>query len=172
MDERSYCQLMARYNEWMNLRLFALLATRPESELHRERGAFFKSVYMTLNHIAYGDLAFLSRATGAPREVPELNVDLFGSFHALRVERETIDSRLLRWADAVSPASLASTITYASNVDGVERTVPRWVLAVHMFNHQAHHRGQLLTLLSQMGLDMGPTDIPFMPQFRSIEPAA
>lgn len=172
MDERSYCQLMARYNEWMNLRLFALLATRPESDLHRERGALFRSIYLTLNHIAYADLSFLSRATGTPRTVPGLGVDLFGSFHALRVEREAIDFRLVRWAEAVVPASLDASVTYTSRVDGIERTVPLWVLAVHAFNHQAHHRGQVLTLLAQMGLDMGSTDIPFMPLFRSHEPAA
>ncbi|MGD1950514.1 MAG: DinB family protein, partial [Leptolyngbyaceae cyanobacterium] len=45
------------------------------------------------------------------------------------------------------------------------RTVPRWALVTHMFNHQTHHRGQVTTLLSQMGLDIGSTDIPFMPQF-------
>ena len=54
-------------------------------------------------------------------------------------------------------------MTYTSKVDGRRRTVPRWVLVVHVFNHQTHHRGQVTTLLSQMGLDMGSTDLPFMP---------
>jgi uncharacterized damage-inducible protein DinB len=35
-------------------------------------------------------------------------------------------------------------------------------LVTHMFNHQTHHRGQLTTLLSQMGIDPGVTDIPWM----------
>jgi len=43
------------------------------------------------------------------------------------------------------------------------RTVFAWVLVAHLFNHQAHHRGQLTTLLSQMGHDPGVTDLPFMP---------
>ena len=47
----------------------------------------------------------------------------------------------------------------------VLRTVPHWVLVTHMFNHQTHHRGQATTLLSQLGLDVGATDLPFMPQF-------
>ncbi|MEL7527745.1 MAG: DinB family protein, partial [Pseudomonadota bacterium] len=33
----------------------------------------------------------------------------------------------------------------------------------HMFNHQTHHRGQLSTLLMQSGIDIGVTDLPFMP---------
>ena len=55
---------MAQYNEMMNSRLYALCATLPEEELRRDRGAFFKSIYASLNHIMYGDLAFLSRFTG------------------------------------------------------------------------------------------------------------
>ena len=36
---------------------------------------------------------------------------------------------------------------------------------VHFFNHQTHHRGQLTTLLSQLGIDPGVTDFPWMPFF-------
>jgi uncharacterized damage-inducible protein DinB len=32
-----------------------------------------------------------------------------------------------------------------------------------MFNHQTHHRGQLTTLLKQLGVDPGVTDIPWLP---------
>lgn len=42
--------------------------------------------------------------------------------------------------------------------------LPHWVFVMHMFNHQTHHRGQLTTLLSQMGLDPGITDISCLPQ--------
>jgi uncharacterized damage-inducible protein DinB len=38
---RAYCQLMARYNAWMNERLFAACAELPEEERARNRGAFF-----------------------------------------------------------------------------------------------------------------------------------
>ena len=32
-----------------------------------------------------------------------------------------------------------------------------------LFNHQTHHRGQVSTLLSQQGIDVGITDIPMLP---------
>jgi len=158
-----YCQTLARYNEWMNSRLYALCATLPDDELRADRGAFFGSIYATLNHIAYADLAFLARFTGEPAAVPDLNVDLFGSFAALRVERDAIDRRLLAWTATLTPDWLAEALTYVSKVDGVSRTRPRWLLVTHLFNHQAHHRGQVTTLLAQRGLDVGSTDLPFMP---------
>lgn len=43
------------------------------------------------------------------------------------------------------------------------RLLPSWVPVVHMFNHGTHHRGQLTTLLKQIGLDPGETDIHKVP---------
>ena len=167
MAMSDYARTMARYNEWMNSRLFALCATLPDAELGADRGAFFGSIYATLNHIAYADLAFLSRFTGTPDEAPQLGVDLFGGFAALRTEREAIDRRLVAWTESLDDAWLAAPQTYTSNVDGATRTLPRWLLVSHVFNHQAHHRGQVTTLLSQLALDMGSTDLPFMPSLQA-----
>lgn len=167
MITSSHAELMAHYNEWMNTRMYALCASLPDEELRRDRGAFFKSLYGTLNHITYGDLAFMSRFTGDPAVVPDPGVELFGSFSRLRAEREALDRRILAWSKSLTPAWLGEALTYKSKIDGRSRTVPRWVLVTHMFNHQTHHRGQATTLLSQMGLDIGTTDIPFMARFQS-----
>jgi uncharacterized damage-inducible protein DinB len=165
MITASHSQLMAQYNEWMNSRMYALCASLPDTELRKDRGAFFKSIYATLNHIANVDLAFLSRFTGNPSVIPVPGADLFGTFSRLRTERAALDQRILVWSESLAPAWLAESLTYTSKIDGRTRTVPKWVLVTHMFNHQTHHRGQVTTLLSQMGLDIGSTDIPFMPRF-------
>jgi uncharacterized damage-inducible protein DinB len=171
MITSEHCRLMARYNEWMNSRLYAVCAGLPEAERRKDRGAFFKSIYLTLNHIAYGDLAFMSRFTGDPAVVPEPGADLFGGFERLRAEREALDARLIAWAASLEPHWLAESLTYTSKIDGKVRTVPRWASVTHMFNHQTHHCGQVTTLLSQIGVDMGSTDIPFMPGFEHDAPA-
>ena len=84
----------------------------------------------------------------------------------MRKEREALDRRIVGWAIGLTDEWLAESLTYTSKVDGKTRTVANWVLVTHMFNHQTHHRGQVTTLLSQMGLDMGTTDLPFMPIFQ------
>lgn len=165
MSEHKRFQLLAKYNQWMNIKLYDVCSRLSEEELRLDRKAFFDSIYMTINHIMYGDLAFLSRFTGNPVQVPELGQELASSFTALRVEREALDIRIIDWVSALDPIWLDEEQTYQSKVDGKIRTVPRWALVTHMFNHQTHHRGQVTTLLSQMGLDIGSTDIPFMPQF-------
>jgi uncharacterized damage-inducible protein DinB len=156
---------MAEYNEWMNRKLYAACGLLTQADLLEDRGAFFKSMYLTLNHIVYADLAFLSRFTGEPPEVPPLGEDLFGSFDRLRTEREALDARLKDWAASLTTDWLVLPLTYISKVDDRKRTVPRWILVTHLFNHQTHHRGQITTLLSQRGVDIGSTDIPFMPTY-------
>ena len=165
MIDIQYCQLMALYNEWMNAKLYRACASLPESVLHEDKGAFFKSIYLTLNHITYSDLAFLSRFTGEPEQVPPLGKDLFGGFQQLSQERKLIDTRLSYWAKGLTPQWLEQMLTYVSKVDGSQRTAANWVLVTHLFNHQIHHRGQITTLTTQLGVDLGSTDLPFMPQF-------
>ena len=162
MIASGFCVAMARYNEWMNRRLYALCATLTDAERRHDRGAFFKSIHGTLDHIVYADLAFLSRFTGDPAEVPPLGVELYGDYAELRAVRAALDARIEAWTSALTPEWLAGALTYTSKVDAKSRTVARWVLVAHLFNHQTHHRGQVTTLLSQMGLDLGSTDLPFM----------
>ncbi|HQU16880.1 MAG TPA: DinB family protein [Gammaproteobacteria bacterium] len=166
MITTDYCRTMAEYNQWMNSRLYALCENLPEPDLYADRGAFFKSIYGTLNHIMYADLAFLSRFTGDPAIVPELGVDLFGGFKQLHQERTLLDTRLLAWSETLSPTWLAEMLSYKSKVDGLVRTLPKWMLVTHTFNHQTHHRGQITTLLTQMSIDIGATDITFMPHLQ------
>jgi len=170
MIDRAFCLTMAQYNEWMNRRLYASCATLPPDELTRDRGAFFGSIQATLDHIVYGDLSWLSRFTGVPADPPALGVPLHADFTALRTAREALDRRLLAWAGDLADDWLRGTLTYTSQIDGLTRTVPRAVLATHLFNHQTHHRGQVTTLLSQVGIDPGATDLPFMPTFSPTDP--
>jgi uncharacterized damage-inducible protein DinB len=163
MIDRHYCIVMASYNRWMNERLYACCAEVGDEERRRDRGAFFGSIHATLNHLLYGDLAWLSRFTGDPPQSPRLGEEIHADFETLRSAREELDERLRAWSESLEPAWLEAPFRYASQVDGRERTLPTWVLVAHLFNHQTHHRGQLTTLLSQLGRDPGVTDLPFAP---------
>ena len=158
-----YCRLMARYNAWQNRQIEKALEGVPLEALKADHGAFFGSIHATLDHILFGDLAFMSRFTGDPPEPPELGVTLYEDFGDLRQARAVLDVRIESWALSLTPEWLGEILTFANLVDGKEKTYAHWVLVIHMFNHQTHHRGQVTTLLSQMNLDIGSTDITFMP---------
>src|SRR5690606_37886662 len=55
---------MARYNRWMNGKLYALAAGLSDADRTRDLGAFFGSIHGTLNHILLADRTWLGRFTG------------------------------------------------------------------------------------------------------------
>lgn len=158
-------QRLSRYNRRMNERLYTLCATLSEAELKRDRSAFFQSIHSTLNHILRGNRPWMSRFTGrthTPRVAT--GEDLFAQFDALRAARVKLDAEFAAWVETLDAAWLTAPFTYVSRIYNVTRTQPAWVYVTHMFNHQTHHHGQVTTLLSQLGLDPGITDIPMMPE--------
>jgi uncharacterized damage-inducible protein DinB len=72
-----------------------------------------------------------------------------------------MDETLSELADELSDAELAQAISYTNTKD-VESTKQLFSLLMHVFNHQTHHRGQVTTLLSQSGVDVGITDLAFI----------
>ena len=115
---REYCQLMARYNAWMNERLYAACAALPEEERTRDRGAFFGSIQATLNHLLWGDRMWLGRFVGPACDHPAFGTDMFQAFDDLRRERQETDTAMLQWAGNVPREWLETTIEYRSVVDG------------------------------------------------------
>ena len=140
MIDRQYCIVMTSYNCWMNERLYACCARIADTERRHDRGAFFGSIHATLNHLLYGDLAWLSRFTDDPPQAPRLGEEIYADFATLRAAREQLDARLLAWAESLEPAWLEAPFRYASQVDGHERTVPTWVLVTHLFNQRMSPR--------------------------------
>ena len=163
MISPQYCQLMARYNRWMNERLYALLSEVPDEERRRDRGAYFGSMHGTLNHLLWGDRMWLGRFIDEPCNHPAFGAAMYAEFAELAREREITDRKMLEWAGGVAPAWLGGTLSYVSKVDGRRREMPRAVAVLQLFNHGTHHRGQLTTLMKQAGLDPGITDIPWLP---------
>lgn len=162
--------LMASYNQWMNRRVYDAAATLPHEALALDRGAFFGSILGTLNHLVVADTIWLKRFATAP-DAPAVLAELHGTpmpaaldampypqLAPLRARREWLDDLILRWTDALTPAQLAANLDYA-NMKGVPARRNVLALAMHVFNHQTHHRGQVTTLLMQAGADVGVTDL-------------
>ena len=109
----------------------------------------------------------MARFLGKPLAVSAIGEELHQDFDGLRTTRRALDQQILHWSRALSPQWLDLPFDYTSNVDNKTRVVPAWVLVMHMFNHQTHHRGQVTTLIKQLGLDPGITDLPWLPEFES-----
>ncbi len=164
-------RFLAGYNRWFNERLYDACERLPDGERRRDRGAFFGSIHGTLNHLVWGDRLWLRRfaAQGVPfasltepvLQLPAGAVHetvLYDDWVDLRQARRALDEAIEGWTAEMDAAFPLATMRYA-NSKGVQREHPAWKAITHFFNHQAHHRGQVTTLLSQAGVDPGMTDL-------------
>jgi uncharacterized damage-inducible protein DinB len=164
-------RLLARYNHWFNQRLYDTCEQLTDEERKRDRGAFFGSIHNTLNHLIWGDQAWLKRFAVQGVAFEALSDSLLalpaGALHgtvlyedwtALRAQRERLDAAIEDFAERMPPDYPMRIMRYA-NTRGVQREHPVWQALTHFFNHQTHHRGQVTALLMQAGVDPGTTDL-------------
>lgn len=164
-------RLLARYNRWINQRLYAACETLTDTQRKADQGAFFKSIHHTLTHLVLADKMWLARFADqgvafsalAPAllAVPvgsDYTSDLHPDWADLKQTRDALDAAIEQWLAEMLPKFLTSEMHYA-NTKGVQRAHPAWQAMTHFFNHQTHHRGQVTTLLTQAGVDVGVTDL-------------
>ena len=155
----------------MNQRLYAACETLTDAQRKADQGAYFKSIHHTLTHLVLADKMWLARfAKQGPKfaallpgllAIPEgsgYTSDLHPDWADLKQTRDALDDAIEQWVANMQPEFLTSTMRYA-NTKGVQRAHPAWQALTHLFNHQTHHRGQVTTLLSQVGVDVGVTDL-------------
>jgi uncharacterized damage-inducible protein DinB len=161
---------MATYNEWMNAKIYEAARSLSDEELSVDRKAFFGSILGTLNHLVAGDTAWLKRfakhpanylALGLIQQLPALqSLDqlLFSNIRELSAQRVWLDQKIVEWSHSIAEPDLDHTLDYTS-MKGILADRSFYGLVMHFFNHQTHHRGQVTTLLSQAGVDIGDTDL-------------
>lgn len=165
MKPNTHYLLMAQYNQWMNQKLYKLCAEVPDDILKKDLGAFFKSIHGTFNHILCVDLMWMDRFDheGELTSSLKIGVDLFDNFNDLTKARKKTDQVILKWAAVLNENWLQQSLSITSQAYKKKFTLPTWCFVEQFFNHQTHHRGQITTLLTQLGYDPGVTDIPLMP---------
>ena len=163
MNVNEFAQLMAKYNQWMNEKLYTVCAKVPEADREQNLGAFFGSIHNTLDHIVWADDALLVRLQDADRRIERYEPPRIRDFNQLRERRAELDEEIIDWASQVRDAKVDQPYEFKSVLYNKTRRLPRYALVAHLFNHQTHHRGQVTALLSQLGHDFGVTDLPWTP---------
>lgn len=151
--------LMARFNSWVNDRLFGVVATLPEAEYREDRGAFFGSIHNTLNHLLVVDRLWSSRIAGFEHGIRSLDQILHADFEPLRQARKEQDGRLIDLVDGLSASALQEPVRYRRILGSGEQSTRRDHILLTLFNHQTHHRGQVHALLTQAGHEIPPLDV-------------
>ncbi|MDB9838599.1 DinB family protein [bacterium] len=161
-----YCRKMAAYNAWQNKGLISIVKAMDDDELRADRGAFFGSIWGTLNHLLWGDARWISRfdgGTGYDVTIPE-STNLVPTVAEWELARTKLDARITKWASGVHAVDLVGDLTWHAAGTGREFSKPKGLCVMQLFNHQTHHRGQIHAMLTSLGITPQDTDLPFMPE--------
>ena len=160
---KSLFAMLAGYNAWANERIYAAAENLPDADYRADRGAFFKSVHGTLNHLLVADRIWMRRFTGEGDAPSRLDAILFERLDELRAARRAEDERIVRYVEALSEEALAGRIRYRTITNPMDIEQPLGPALIHVFNHQTHHRGQVHCMLTQAGAKAHVSDLAFMP---------
>jgi uncharacterized damage-inducible protein DinB len=164
------CEIFAEYNSSMNKSVYTAAANLDNSALHLDRGAFFGSIIGTLNHILVADTIWLKRFAQHPaqfkslapvQDLPSpkaLNEIIHADMPLLWYQRRALDKTILMFVRELTDEMLATKLNY-NNLKGEANSKSFGHLLLHFFNHQTHHRGQITTLFTQLGIGVGVTDL-------------
>jgi len=150
-------QGLYRYNTWANSRVFDAVSGLGEGEFTRDLGSSYPSVRDTLLHLVSAEWIWLERWKGVS-PMAMLHAADFPNFEAVRARWSAIEGAQRSFVDAVTEAQLPAVVRYV-NLKGEAWQYPLWRQMAHVVNHSTYHRGQLTTMLRQLGARTVSTDL-------------
>jgi uncharacterized damage-inducible protein DinB len=150
-------RLLYDFNAWANQRTLDACAALTPEQFARDLGSSFKSVRDTLAHLYGAQWIWLERWHGRiPPALPS-PAD-FPDFETVKRRFAEIDRNLIDYAASLTADDLQRVLDYRT-LAGTPNAQPLWQMLQHVANHSTYHRGQVTTLLRQLGAKAVSTDM-------------
>jgi uncharacterized damage-inducible protein DinB len=140
-------QLVA-FNQWANQSFFDALNHLPAEQYGRDMRSSHGGIRGTLAHLIGAEKGWLSRWRQRPGTAADLRQ--FTSLTELRTYWESVCAEMARLLDSLDDQRLQGTLTTQS-MSGLV-TVTYWQMIQHVVDHSSYHRGQIVTMLRQLGV--------------------
>ena len=149
-------QQYAAYNIWANKKIIETANLLSEEQINKEIVGSFPSVYQTMLHLMEVENAWWERLKLV--EHPALSGWFTGNFDELSKKLLELSKQWYNWIEQTNDANINHVFAYQnSKMEHFKQ--PVYEMLLHLFNHQTFHRGQLVTMFRQLGLDkIPPTD--------------
>ena len=149
-------QLFA-YDAWANRRSLGACAALTPEQFTQDLGSSFSSVRDTLAHIVGAQFVWLERFHGRvpPGLLPPSD---FPDLASLTARSGELQQSLTDYVNGLSAEDLAGKFEYR-DLKGNAHSNVRWHVLQHLANHGTYHRGQVATLLRQLGVKPVSTDL-------------
>ncbi|HTQ66330.1 MAG TPA: DinB family protein [Puia sp.] len=143
----------AAYNAWATKKLLDAVNELSEEQQHAEITSSFNSLYKTFFHLWSAETIWWQRLQ--PQN-SRIEGDPFQ--HSMKSLSEGLhdrDMEFLHWVNSQDENSFIQKIEYR-NSRGEKFNEPLFQVLLHLFNHGTYHRGQIVTILRQLGLQKIP----------------
>jgi uncharacterized damage-inducible protein DinB len=158
------------YNAWANRREMDAATALTKEQFTKQLGSSFSSVRDTLAHIFGAEWIWLERFEGrSPGALPD--VTRFPDVESLREAWLEQEARLLTFVRALRQEDLDRVIEYKTLKFGTYSN-PLWQSMQHVVNHGTYHRGQITTMLRQLGAAPILTDLMHFYRERTVAASA
>jgi uncharacterized damage-inducible protein DinB len=145
------------YNHWANQRVISSVTPLTHEMFTRSMGNSFGSVRDTLAHILGAEWIWLERWLGrSPKAL--LSASDFPTVQALKRRWATVRHDQNQYIQTLVADGLQDEVSY-TNTKGECYAYALWRQMVHVVNHSSYHRGQITTLLRQIGAEPVSTDL-------------
>jgi uncharacterized damage-inducible protein DinB len=142
-------QTLLEYHYWARDRVLDAAAALTAEQFTRDLGSSFKSVRDTLAHMYAAEWAWCSRWNGhSPAAL--LAADLFPDVGTLREKWRELETNVHAVLDRMGQQGVDEVIAYTM-LKGDARSSVFWQMVQHVVNHASYHRGQVTTMLRQLG---------------------
>ena len=142
---------LLNYNESVRHRYFESLTKLPWKKFTKNREASFNSMrnifIHTLSAIDYW-LDFLQKQNLHSRR----EFDEYKTFDEVEAYMKQVEKRMKEYLDTLSSKDLQKTYTVTGETHKKTKITAEDVL-IHVFEEEVHHRGELIALLWQIGID-------------------
>lgn len=156
MDVNDF-RLLYEYNSWANRRTLDSCAGLTAEQFTRDLHSSFPSVRDTLAHIYGAEWVWLERwHSRIPNALPSASD--FADFASLQGRWAKLETELHGFIFSLTSTDLERLIKY-KNTQGAPFEGPLWPMLQHVVNHSSYHRGQIATLLRQLGVKPLATDL-------------
>lgn len=138
-----------QFNAWANRRIFDALASLPDEQYHRDLKSSHGGIHGTVCHIVWAEQLWLNRFLGKPKPAVAQGKDLT-SLAAVRARWEEVEAERGAFLQELTDDDLPKTLTVQPTSGGAY--VHTYLQALqHGVDHSSYHRGQIITMLRQLG---------------------
>jgi uncharacterized damage-inducible protein DinB len=153
------------YNHWANRRLAEILVKLPEESLDKPVKSSFPSLRKTVHHIWDAELAWLARLRGETLPWPPS-----AQFESPSIADFVITSAgFVSYVEARHEDYFLEECEY-QNIKGQRFVTPVYGIIMHCMNHSTFHRGQIITILRELGEESGLPSTDLIAYLRESKP--